>query len=1610
MEHGKKERLPKKQQGRNPSRGYEDRQARYEEDYYMEDAEAIPPEFPRSFGKQGAQRPPRPKKDRVPRKQDRPTREVQVEPAQSQPTSDEEDVDEQVLMAAVPPKPEQKRVDIQVSFTLSTALEQHLSERFPGFNFVTKRATSAADHPITACERLVCEENMTYRLGGMQVIDIGGNPGRHKKNKRVKVHVCNEPSQPKDYVDAKFQELGSLSIAEVCQHNPLKCKCVAAEAFMSVYTLQGTPPAEILKLVHGCSRKMLLLAARNYGDALGYLSKGEVQYIRDEVGIHMQTTGDPHRYLIQDDSWMFNTNFYTDGVNGMAWQVLSTFGDSQIFCFVEAPPKVDVSKQESSPLSILEAMTQNTRGRPLSDPRGPFTKDDLVKSKCAELSLNVATGVSFWNWFIFIDTGSKRRLYAPKGAINAVRLFVAGRDRDALLFTAAITKAKESIKQYEIPDDLMADTIFAVAVTGFYLDVEKEVALLVPKLVQHQTPVQSLKRLLAHQMPEHYLGEYATSAITFALGAMLVSFIVISVKWWRHRRQVQPKPASMPWLMIAALVVGFFYKGRTARRSTYPFWIPKWAISLHQTGTHFYDLVRWYAVDLGDRVMAVPTNPIRYASICNEGRALTPIHESATIQTPLDMHCQPKQGCTLFGVGLANHVPVVSAACVHNEIIAVTNRGLLDRPDEEPELWEAIAPLFDQRTPILECDLVKRGRLQVIPFGPWSRRFPESRRACLHRAREQLRSTNGKPKAMIKGFVKIEKVVGKSHPQALSTVGTVELYDPRLIQGRHDDYQVLTGPVTYSMTKYLAYLWHPHATYGYPVCEDDPRPRTPLVYTSGLNAEELGHLLESHLRRLQGRHGKVVFFEQDASRLDAHCNESALEMKNRIYLRLRVKRRNLNAILQSMHTRGYTRHGVKYTVEATVQSGNGDTSSGDVIICLVPVDYAFKAIRLTDEDYLALGTGDDNASILPESAWPDYVRYAENMWPRLGLKMEMLVMTNHYDLEFCSGRFYPTQDGTVFGPKIGRIIVKSFYSHINYSDAQGPRWLKAVCLGLDRDVAFIPVLRVLVPTILTLLTNRKALVVRLEDRPHAMTRHTVCAGTWEMMEHLYQVSQSSILALEQWLSTAITSVPMVINHPIITRIVEVDAGPITLRRRSQIYPATFAEEWLESLVACAPVYLGHMAFAWDHWEEFVVLCLWAPLVEETFKAKLCNASFRFLFPIMEFWGNVILRGDPYNAQALVNYCLSAGWRHWMWGWLGQTGNYGLALSIVLHGVYNYWTLCARHGHGDHLYPFHIEYVLFLVWGAVSLSGVGNGDRTRFSNYIARGLLSPIGYVLRFTTRAWNRLMHALFGNTTNSRSELIELCSKNKLPVPKYQSEAFGPAHDLTHTATCRLFDVLGNEATLITMSLGTAKTKAGAEESAAANALPELRRFVEGLENKRKESLMRDSVLIGAGEITDVLAANYPWSYVIVDADNITPPRGKLRVSKRTSILLVGVATSLLGWSRSLGGNGVMTLEVGPGPDAADDAIVAHLGYFDPTDTLVLTKDSKLVERVFASGPFAVASEIELAQFNPDLLSREVPQDLCNVLIKFSVVPDALRTMRHRGRFDPSLVWKATL
>lgn len=190
--------------------------------------------------------------------------------------------------------------------------------------------------------------------------------------------------------------------------------------------------------------------------------------------------------------------------------------------------------------------------------------------------------------------------------------------------------------------------------------------------------------------------------------------------------------------------------------------------------------------------------------------------------------------------------------------------------------------------------------------------------------------------------------------------------------------------------------------------------------------------------------------------------------------------------------------------------------------------------------------GDDNKSVGPQSL----VRKLEGplyaqLHTALGVDMKFQFFSDTYNGDYCSSISWKCRllgvETAVDGPIPGRAMEKCGYALTYYGkESKRNEWLRGVFEPCRRDWAHIPVLRAIAERC----ANVPGRVPRcpLDNNPRKL--HVAIAAeadwrTWEQFEARYSLTPEEVLPLEQAI-LAIPSLPALIRHPVLDRIMAVD--------------------------------------------------------------------------------------------------------------------------------------------------------------------------------------------------------------------------------------------------------------------------------------------------------------------------------------------------------------------------------------------------------------------------------------------------------------------------------------
>lgn len=190
--------------------------------------------------------------------------------------------------------------------------------------------------------------------------------------------------------------------------------------------------------------------------------------------------------------------------------------------------------------------------------------------------------------------------------------------------------------------------------------------------------------------------------------------------------------------------------------------------------------------------------------------------------------------------------------------------------------------------------------------------------------------------------------------------------------------------------------------------------------------------------------------------------------------------------------------------------------------------------------------GDDNKAVGPQSL----IRKLEGplyaqLHTALGVDMKFQFFSDTYNGDYCSSISWKCRllgvETCVDGPIPGRAMEKCGYGLTYYGkEAKRNEWLRGVFEPCKRDWAHIPVLRAIAERCASV--PGRVPKCPLGNNPRKL--HVAVAAeadwrTWEQFEARYSLTREEVLPLEQAI-LAIPSLPALIRHPVLDRIMAVD--------------------------------------------------------------------------------------------------------------------------------------------------------------------------------------------------------------------------------------------------------------------------------------------------------------------------------------------------------------------------------------------------------------------------------------------------------------------------------------
>lgn len=1044
----------------------------------------------------------------------------------------------QAAGAGAPRQPPQQRVpndndpryNYASPYLLSDPQIRYLRSVMGGKRIHVKDDATMHPHPCLHYERAHAEHHILRQIGDVNVVDIGGAALRHARKHRNHVWSLNPVMSAADVIRQASNDLAGEELNS-CRHSllqhfelhndeaELECNYPFVDhpyVAISIHSIYYIPRIEILELVH--RTPVFLAAHHNFDNPVGSIALGELTWEDDGNGfVECVVKGNSSRYRHSNLAWM-RDHYYEHQGRAMTWTTTAIIGNTYITTFARCQLGI-VVEPHAAILTFTDALND-------ADYYGEIDNRKLVNAQFKVNPVFTTLHTSFdrirsAGRYISFGRSDRKTVFVPKDAVAATANRLAGFQRDEHTYVLAHKTAVRVLQEFNLrPSDVHAMASY-VAASAFACDLETQAFDIV---ADNRDELVSYNDSLKLKMP------FWTP---FRLRVALATTAVVAMFLWYHRRSTWWHTIQSAILIPFRLTVNPLLPGpASARALALPNFF--YVIAALLTARYHSILVSFRTTHL-DAPAVHAHGYISTPDVCTRyDGPLAPMRAASTLERlPTPEGCRPGLSHVQVGPALACLAPRTLRSCSHNEERGLRSRVLGLRQDGEDQrlAYLGLAARVHAAYPSLFTPV--RQHVEAAPYHVWASRFPTAKRLQLDAAREQLAAghIDWRRNNVNKNFVKKEHIL-------IETPAGLTASRPRIINACSVANQLIHGPWTFAYSKYLAECWSPQVR-----AQDGPVQQ--ITYAAGMNANAIGRWFDDNLAL-----GLTAAACNDCGYWDLTQHQHAFDFHMGLYERVCIPSRVRSCIRRHAKFTGVSGHwlaktdclmgtGVGYT---SVQNSQGNGCiSWDIIRALAP-----------NSPFRILVMGDD-MMVMAELSTIKRLLAAEPLYRAYGLNPELNCFADAYDGDFCSMIFFPTNRGTLPGPKPGRFLAKIGYCRDPVPVRDLRAWMHAVTIGETRNCHHVPIVRTIIAVARRLSAggrtlNQSALYDLRRHRRHERPQvdyvappHELDHTTIEFFSNRYGVSPSAIHACESWIERTYVSLTSTLAHPILTRLTEIDA-------------------------------------------------------------------------------------------------------------------------------------------------------------------------------------------------------------------------------------------------------------------------------------------------------------------------------------------------------------------------------------------------------------------------------------------------------------------------------------
>jgi hypothetical protein len=900
-----------------------------------------------------------------------------------------------------------------------------------------------------------------------------------------------------------------------CPH--VASRPVGRAVLLFVHSAYYFEPTDIAVALARSGAGCALSVEHSFPDVAGSLCNGSLRYHIGRDGLlHAQASGNAEQYHHSPCLWRLPGRFVVEprgsdsSGSSLVWCVLERFGDTNLVRYDLIEGGDPLPAAPASPLFRRSVQVSDHLVAPDTALVTAVNKAILTPSYtayCAPLR------AAFYFGGLYVLTKRNDEVVPiPRGLIGSLTLLATGKERTPALYQQLVARGRRICIQLNMPDDLASDATIYASIAAMAAAENELIALgrssaLFSRLWQRHARTLRLEAITAFSLE---LDRATQVAIATSIPSIYMSGVV---------------PAAGHGAITAVLFM-------TAHPFLPALALPAAAYGLYSylaagAGHHSDEASAWVTTrDLDGLSLptGVPVVPLAAAHLFRgylSAKTSSPRLDPQAVITrhrpdALGRDATDTPGLRLQGIAFTTCTPSYVPSTEDAAILALHTRLFQDyEPAEDPVAWDRlIARLNDSGSALNELVASPPewpdDPSHLLP--PFLERYPAAARAELQIALDSF--ADSPPNA--EDF-KVEIIV-KREKTGMSTADGITNNDPRPVISFSPRFNALHGPYIYFASQHTRAVraWAPDAY---------------ILRAIQSTTEQLGEFYDRHSAHFR-RNGALVRACGDFARFDGRQRAGALRFKLAFYAKLGVPSEVLHAISVASHLRGVIKKKeyIKFRSKQPRQaSGIGWTTDSNCAINEAVVEDIFG--KPGPDTYALMDLGDDFSLIGGPCIDLSEAEVNRRLAP-FGLQATFHVCRDDSDFEFVSLLPWPTSDGTVFGPKIGRQLHRGGWSTSSeHTDIYG------AALSMQKAAGFIPFLRHYYET------HRRLAVPREDHRDHHLAtslNHQATPETYEFLARRYDLSADDEDAFRDLLSQ-VTSLPSLIDWSPIERLALRDA-------------------------------------------------------------------------------------------------------------------------------------------------------------------------------------------------------------------------------------------------------------------------------------------------------------------------------------------------------------------------------------------------------------------------------------------------------------------------------------